>query len=86
MKISHLDGLSPGATLLFELAAWADKATGSNATKARARAKLTNLETRENMRLSSARKLKYEWKKSVCGQTPQPALADSANPAEIRTL
>jgi hypothetical protein len=54
MKISHLDGLSPAAALLFELAAWADKATGSNTTKARANAQLTDLKTRELMRLSSA--------------------------------
>jgi hypothetical protein len=57
--MSHLDGLSPGAALLVEFAAWADKAAGSNATKARAKAQLTDLRTRAYMRLSSAIKLNY---------------------------
>jgi hypothetical protein len=85
MKMSHLDGLSPAAGLLFEPAAWADKATGSSATKARAIAQLTDLKTREHMRLSSATKLKYKWKKTVRKHKPQLTVVDSATPAELQT-
>jgi hypothetical protein len=61
-------------------------ATGINATKARARAQLTDFETRANMRLSSAIKLMNRWKKAACEQTFLLAQVLFATNAKFQTL
>jgi hypothetical protein len=56
--MSHFDAESSAVASAAGLAVtWAARVTGINATKARARIQLTDFETREYMRFSSAIKL-----------------------------
>jgi hypothetical protein len=53
--MSHFDGLSSGEVVAAGLgASWATRARGMDAAKAKVITQLTDFETRENMRFSSA--------------------------------
>jgi hypothetical protein len=53
--MSHFDGESSGAVVAAGLgASWAARARGMDAANAKAITRLTDFETRENMRFSSA--------------------------------
>jgi hypothetical protein len=84
--MSHRDGFSPDPALLGEVEAWAHKATGINATKARAKAQLADFKTRADMRFSSGKILKYRWKKYVREHLQQLVQIGFATTAKLQTV
>src|ERR1700690_1833361 len=63
-KMSHLDAISPTAAFAAGLAEfWAPRARGINTTHVKASNRLTDFETRENMRFSSTINLNGKWTK-----------------------
>jgi hypothetical protein len=79
--MSHLDGeLSAGAFAAGLGASWAARATGINATIDKAATRISDFDTREYMRLSSAIKLNGQMKKAVCERKPRLELT------QLRTM